>query len=78
MIKILKFQVNEDDINHIQSNIYIKGTHGNQKMCPYIVFIYRLKLYALFMNGKMRLAFIDSDLLKELSFKAGLAVFYLL
>ena len=47
-------------------------------MCPYIVFIYRLKLYALFMNGKMRLAFIDSDLLKELSFKAGLAVFYLL
>jgi hypothetical protein len=25
------------------------------------------------MNGKMRLAFIDSDLLKELSFKAGLA-----
>jgi hypothetical protein len=53
--------------NPEKSNIYIKGTHGNQKMCPYIVFIYRLKLYALFMNGKMRLAFIDSDLLKELS-----------
>ena len=30
------------------------------------------------MNGKMRLAFIDSDLLKELSFKAGLAVFLLI
>jgi hypothetical protein len=28
-----------------------------------VPFTYRLKLYALFINGKMRLAFIDSKLL---------------
>ena len=30
---------------YVQSNLYIKKTQGNQK-------IYRLKLYALFINGK--------------------------
>ena len=36
----------------------------NMKMWPYwqLPFIYRLKLYALFINREMRLPFIDSDL----------------
>ena len=38
-------------------------------------FIYRLKLYALFIMGKMRLPLIVSDLLYiEVSFKAGMTV----
>jgi hypothetical protein len=39
---------------YIQSNLYIKATKGNLKICPLIAvaFIYRIKLYALFKNGK--------------------------
>jgi hypothetical protein len=38
-------------------------------------FIYRLYLYALFIDGKMRLPFIDSDLLYRGAFKAGLTIY---
>jgi hypothetical protein len=40
--------------SNIQSKLYIKATQGNLKMCPLeqLPFIYRLKLYALFINGK--------------------------
>ena len=39
---------------NLQSNLYIKGTQGNLKMCHFeqLPFIYRLKLYTIFINGK--------------------------
>ena len=47
------------------SNLYIKVPQGTRKFSLYeqLPFIYRLKLYALLINWKMRLLFIDSDLL---------------
>jgi hypothetical protein len=38
----------------IQPNLYIKGTQGNLKCVLYeqLSFIYRFKLYALFINGE--------------------------
>ena len=59
-------------------HVYIKGTPGNLKYALYeqLSFKYRLKLCALFINGgKMRLPFIDSDLLFRGAFKAGLTVY---
>jgi hypothetical protein len=51
----------------IQSNLYIKGTQGHLKRCPLLaVALYiwvNLHVYALFINGKMRLSFIESDVL---------------
>jgi hypothetical protein len=54
----------QDTINLIKGGY----RHAQPEGCPDVVyeqlsFIYRLKLYALFINGKMRLPFIDSDLL---------------
>ena len=49
----------------IQSNLYIKAIQGNLKMWPFweAALYMQVKLYALFINGEMRLPFIDSDLL---------------
>jgi hypothetical protein len=40
--------------NSLTKVLYIKATKGNLKICPLIAvaFIYRIKLYALFKNGK--------------------------
>jgi hypothetical protein len=45
----------------IQSNLYLKDTQDNMKMRLYeqLSFIYRLKLYTLFINEKISLPFID-------------------
>ena len=49
----------------IQSNLYIKDNQGAWK-CTHrnsLAFTYRLKWCTLFIHGKMRLPFLDSDLL---------------
>jgi hypothetical protein len=47
-------QIPFEFINNIQLNLYMMGTPGNLKIVHYeqLPFIYRLKLYALFINGK--------------------------
>ena len=62
----------------IQSNLYIKAIQGNLKMWPFweAALYMQVKLYALFINGEMRLPFIDSDLYIEVPFEAGLTTFF--
>jgi hypothetical protein len=67
LFKIYSVALKTNKHVHVQSNMYIKTTQakGTWKCDLYeqLPFIYRLQLYALFINGKMRLPFIDSDLL---------------
>ena len=71
---------------HVQSNLHItvkpvykdhSREPGNGRfMRNYLLSSYRFKLYALFINGKIRLPFIESDFFFiEVPLKAGLAVF---
>jgi hypothetical protein len=57
---------------HIQSNLYIKDTQENLENVP---FIYRLKLYELFRNGKNETALYRLICYIEVPFKAGLTVY---
>jgi len=45
------------------SNCGAKSPRASSALYEQLSFIYRLKLYALFINGEIMLPFIDSDLL---------------
>jgi hypothetical protein len=47
-------QIPFEFINNIQSNLYMTGTPGNLKIVHYeqLPFIYRSKVYALFIKGE--------------------------
>ena len=60
-------QVRSDNIINIQSNLSIKGTRGNLKMWSLLAVALYIQVFNNYMHhslmGKIRLPFIDSDLL---------------